>query len=143
MPEPITNTAAATIATSAVTMPVLTLLGVPLGLRPDELLAGFLGAIAAIGFLNTVPSTGDTWRELLRTSWRRMFVAVMSAVTAGYLTPIGVELIPASVIPTAVPRTTLELGVAFAIGVNAHLILRLVAQVLSSFAERLKKKEAA
>lgn len=142
MPEPITNTAAATIATSAVTMPVLTLLGIPLGLRPDELLAGFLGAIAAIGFLNTVPSTGDTWQELVKTSLRRVFVAIFSALTAGYLTPGAVVLIPESWVAATVNRAIFDAPMAFAIGAGAQQIFKLGAQALSSFAERLKKKEA-
>lgn len=86
LPEP--TAATATLVMTGVAVPVLTFLGVPLGLRADVLLAGFLGAIAAIALLNTVPSTGDTWRELLRTTWRRFMVTVASAVTAGYLAPL-------------------------------------------------------
>lgn len=85
LPEP--TAATATLVMTGVAVPVLTFFGVPLGLRADVLLAGFLGAIAAIALLNTVPSTGDTWRELLRTTWRRFLVTVASAVTAGYLMP--------------------------------------------------------
>lgn len=85
LPEP--TTATATLVMAGVAVPALTFFGVPLGLRADVLLAGFLGAIAAIALLNTVPSTGDTWRELLRTTWRRFLVTVASAVTAGYLMP--------------------------------------------------------
>lgn len=40
MPEP-TSTAAATIASAMVSVPAITLLGIPLGLRPDLLVAGF------------------------------------------------------------------------------------------------------
>ena len=36
MPEPTSTTAAATLAATSLTMPVLTLFGVPLGLRTGE-----------------------------------------------------------------------------------------------------------
>ena len=87
MPEP-TSTAAATLAATAVTVPALTAFGIPLGLRPDLLLAGFNGAIVAIILLNTVPGTSDTWRELIRLSFKRMGVAFASSLTAGYVTPV-------------------------------------------------------
>ena len=41
-----------------------------------------------MALLNTVPSTGDTWRELGKTSMRRVGVAVASSAFAGYATPI-------------------------------------------------------
>ena len=86
MAEP-TSVATATLIMAGAAVPTLTAFGLPLGLRADILLAGFLGALAAIVLLNSVPSTGDTWRELLRTTARRAGVAIASAVTAGYLTP--------------------------------------------------------
>lgn len=111
MPEPI-SVASATLAGATVAVPALTLLGVPLGLRPDVLIAGFAGAIAAIGLLNAVPSTGDTWRELLRTSARRIGFAVASALTAGYLAPAA-----------QVPEGFM-LGAAFVVGAGAQQALR-------------------
>jgi hypothetical protein len=87
MPEP-TSSAAATLVGQALAVPALTVAGISLGVRPDVLLAGFCGAVAAIGLLNTVPSTGDTLLELVRTSVRRVGVTVGSAVTAGYIAPL-------------------------------------------------------
>lgn len=87
MPEPAT-TATATLVVTGAAVPVLTILGISLGLRVDVLLGGLLGAIAALAFLNTVPSSGDTWRELVRTSVKRVFVALASAGAAGYLAPL-------------------------------------------------------
>jgi hypothetical protein len=87
MPEP-TSSAAVTLVASALAVPALSIAGVSLGLRPDVLLAGCCGAVAAIGLLNSVPTTGDTWRELLRTSFRRVGVTIGSAVTAGYIAPL-------------------------------------------------------
>jgi len=89
MPEPTTTTASVvTLTTMAAATPVLHVAGVSLGLRPDVLLAGFAGAVAAMALLNSVRGTGDTWRELLRTSARRVGVAVGSSITAGYMAPL-------------------------------------------------------
>ncbi|MBS3996625.1 MAG: hypothetical protein KGZ67_04710, partial [Hydrogenophaga sp.] len=114
MPEPI-SPAAATIAAATPAVTVITALGVPLGLRPDVLVAGFAGALVAVVLLNSVPSTGDTWEHLLRTTLRRMAVVLASSLTAGYLTPM-VMLINA--FPDA-----LMLGAAFAIGGGAQRVL--------------------
>lgn len=117
MPEPTlpTAAAAATLASASLAVPALTVLGASLGLRADVLLAGFCGAVAAMTLLNSVPSSGDTWRELLRTSLKRMGVAVGSAVTAGYIAPL-LALI------NGVPPV-LMLSVAFVAGAGAMQIL--------------------
>jgi hypothetical protein len=116
MPEPTsTATALGTLAAQAVAVPVLTVFGVSIGLRADVLLAGFGGAVAAITLLNTVPSTGDTLRELVRTSMKRVGVASGSAVTAGYTAPLVgfIQGIP----------EPLVLGVAFVVGAGALSLL--------------------
>lgn len=116
MPEPTSSTvAAATFVAASGTIPALTAFGVPLGLRADLLIAGFAGSLVAIVLLNTVPSTGDTWRELIRTTLRRMAVAVASSLTAGYLTPMVM-------LAVALPDP-LIMGSAFAVGVGAQKIL--------------------
>lgn len=114
MPEP-TSAAGATLLAQAVAVPVLTVFGVSLGLRADVLLAGFGGAVAAITLLNSVPATGDTWRELVRTSLKRVGVALGSAVTAGYTAPL-VGFIQ------GIPQP-LVLGVAFVVGAGALSLL--------------------
>lgn len=114
MPEP-TSAATATLVMTGVTVPALTAFGVSLGLRPDVLVAGLFGACVAIILLNTVPSSGDTWRELLRTSLKRMAVACASSLTAGYLTPLVLLLY-------AVPLELL-LSVAFLVGASAQRYL--------------------
>lgn len=121
MPEPtISATAGATLVAQAVAVPVLTLAGISLGLRADVLLAGFSGSVAAMALLNTVPSSGDTWRELWRTSWRRVGVAAGSALFAGYAAPL-LALI------NGVPEALL-LSVAFIGGAGAQSLLsRMVA----------------
>lgn len=116
MPEPTTAAAGATLAAASAAVPALTAFGINLGLRPDVLVAGFAGALAAIVLLNSVPADGDTWRALLRTTWRRVGVALASSLVAGYLTPL-VAL--AMSIPDA-----LMLGGAFAVGAGAQRILR-------------------
>eukprot|EP01034_Spumella_vulgaris_P032266 gene32266-39840_t len=89
--------------------------GVALGLRIDILIAGFAGSIVAMVLLNLVPGTGDTWRELLRTTVRRMAVAIASSLTAGYLTPLAMLV---ATLPDA-----LLLGGAFAVGGGAQQVL--------------------
>lgn len=116
MPEPATTTTAAvTLAAGSIAMPVLTVAGIPLGLRPEILIAGFSGALVAIILLNSVPSSGDTWSELLRTTLRRMMFAIASSLTAGYLAPL-VMLI--GQLPDAA-----QLGSAFAVGGGAQRVL--------------------
>lgn len=115
MPEP-TSTAVATVAVATATLPALTAFGVPLGLRPELLVAGFAGALVAVVLLNSVPSSGDTWRELLKTTWRRIWVAVASSVTAGYLTPMAAA--------AAALSDATTLGMAFAAGAGAQQALR-------------------
>lgn len=115
MAEPMTTSASLTLAAATVTVPVLTIFGVPLGLRPDILVAGFGGALAAIILLNSVPGTGDTWRALLSTTWRRMAVVAASSITAGYLVPLSLLL-------ANVPDS-LQLAAAFAVGGGAQQAL--------------------
>lgn len=123
MPEP-TSTATATIAAGAVAVPALTLLGMPLGLRADVLVAGFSGALAAIALLNSVPAAGDTWPAMARTAIRRMSVSLASSLTAGYITPLALTL-------AAMPHELL-LGGAFVVGGGAQ-------QVLASVIRRVQR----
>lgn len=117
MAEPTSTTAAAwfTLSSVGATVPVIALLGIPLGLRIDVLIAGFLGSVVGIILLNTVPGTIDTWRNLVQTTARRMAVAFASCVTAGYLTP-AVLLIYNLPLP-------LLLCVAMAVGAGAQRFL--------------------
>lgn len=115
MPEPV-STAASTLTAATVAVPALTAFGVPLGLRPELLIAGFAGALVAIVLLNAVPSTGDTWRELLRTTVRRITAAVASSLTAGYLTPMLAAGLTLS--------EPVLLGLAFAAGAGAQQVVR-------------------
>lgn len=114
---PVDPTAPVTLAAGAIAVPVLTAFGVPLGLRPDLLIAGFSGALVSIVLLNAVPSSGDTWQHLVRTTGRRMAVVVAGALTAGYLTP---ALLPDT---TAVAWL---LGAGFAVGAAAQRVLQIV-----------------
>ena len=114
MPEP-TTTTVVTLAAGSLAVPALTLFGVPLGLRPDILLAGFAGSLVAIILINSVPSTGDTWAMLLRTTLRRMAVALASSLTAGYLAPMVLLI---AQLPDA-----MLLGTAFVAGAGAQRVL--------------------
>jgi NaMN:DMB phosphoribosyltransferase len=116
MAEPTSSTVAvATLATQAAAVPFLAVFGISLGLRADVLLAGFCGSVAAMALLNTVPSTGDTWRALLRDSFQRVMVAVGSALFAGYAAPL---LALVQGLPPA-----LLLSVAFVAGAGAQRLL--------------------
>ena len=128
MPEP-TSTAAATLAAAAATIPMISAFGVPLGLRADFLIAGFAGSLVAIILLNSVPGSSDTWRELVRTTRRRMMVAFASSLTAGYLTPLAMLV-------AALPESLL-LGGAFAVGGGAQQVLMFAIRRLSSEAPRV------
>lgn len=123
MAEPASTAAGVTMAAAAVTMPVLTIFGVPLGLRPDLLIAGFSGALVAIILLNSVPSTGDTWREMLRTAGRRMGVVLASSLTAGYLVPLALLV-------ASLPDSMMLSG-AFAVGGGAQQVLAFLIRRLS------------
>lgn len=116
MPEPAATAASTTLAAATAAVPALTAFGVNLGLRPDVLVAGFAGALAAIVLLNSVPTEGDTWLHLLRTTWRRIAVAISSSLVAGYLTPTLMLAVPMA--------DALMLGIAFATGAGAQKVLR-------------------
>lgn len=117
MPEPTSSTAAAvaTLTAAGISIPVITLFGVPLGLRVDLMIAGFCGSLVAIILLNSVPGDADTWPQLLRTTLRRMAVALASSITAGYLTPLALLM---ANLPDA-----LLLSAAFAVGGGAQRVL--------------------
>lgn len=117
MAEP-TTAAALTLAAATVAVPMLTIAGIPLGLRADMLIAGFSGSLVAIILLNTVPTRDDTWNELWRTTLRRMFVAVASSITAGYITPLAMLM--------ANLPDPLVLGAAFSVGAGAQKMLMTV-----------------
>ena len=61
---------------------------------------------------------GDTWQHLVRTTFKRMFVAMASSVTAGYLTPLALLL---ASLPDA-----LLLSAAFGVGGGAQRVLLMV-----------------
>lgn len=116
MPEPTTTTAVATVLAASTTVPMLELFGVSVGLRPDVLIAGFAGALVAIVLLDTVPTAGDTWRHLMRSTVKRIFVSLASSITAGYVAPL---MLLVSNLPDG-----LLLGVAFVLGSGAQKGLR-------------------
>ena len=116
MPEPTSTTAAATLISAPAAVSMLTAFGVNLGLRPDVLVAGFAGALVAIILLGNVPSEGDTWQHLLRTTIKRMAVSLASSLTAGYCTPVVM-------LAVSMPDPLL-LGAAFGIGAGAQRVLR-------------------
>lgn len=116
MPEPVITPAAATLAAGPPAVAMLTAFGVNLGLRPDVLVAGFAGALVAIVLLHSVPSDGDTWKHLIKTTARRVAVVLASSFVAGYLTPL-------TLLMANIPDALLLAG-AFGVGAGAQQILR-------------------
>lgn len=128
MPDP-TLPAAAAVQFAATVSGVasVTLLGVPLGLRVDLLIAGFAGAVVAMALLNSVPGSWDTWQQLVRTSLQRIAVAVASSLVAGYVTPILMLMI--SMPPALVVCT------GFVVGAAARQVLTFVIQRMTGGAQ--------
>lgn len=122
MAEPTSTAGFLTLAGVATAVPVLQIFGVATGLRADILLSGFLGSVAAMGLLNTVPSSGDTLRELRRTSLRRVSVALCSTIVAGYGTPALVQIVALS--------DAAVLGIACISGAGAQTLLPLAIDAL-------------
>lgn len=116
MAEPTTATATS-LALQTAAIPVLAIFGIPLGLRADLLLAGFFGAVAAMTLLNSVPSAGDTFRDMLATSLRRIGVCIGSSVCSGYMVPLFISM-------GDIKMVGLDLAVAFVLGAGAQQILR-------------------
>lgn len=113
---------AATSATTAQSVSgavqALTIFGVSLGLRPDILFAGFLGALASIVLLNSVPMAGSGgFSARMNNVIQRLFVALASAATAGYLAPLIESVIP-------VLSEAWLLGSAFVVGAGARILLQ-------------------
>lgn len=128
MPEPTSTSAGiATLAATTMSTTAITAFGIPLGLRADLLIAGFAGALVAIILLHAVPGSSDTWRELLHTIVRRMFVAFASSLTAGYLAPLAL-------LAAQLPDSLL-LGGAFAVGGGAQQVLVFFIKRLSGQAQ--------
>jgi hypothetical protein len=115
MAEPTTSAAAATAVAVAAAVPPLMVWGISTGLRPDMLIAGFLGSIASMVMLNSVPSTGDTLAHMVRTSFKRMATAAASSATSGYVAPLA--LLPMGLSDGQI------LGAAFLVGVFAQRFL--------------------
>jgi len=129
MAEPTSTTiAAATIAAAATTIPVLTILGVPLGVPPETLIAGFFGGLVGVILLNTVPSSDVGMWPALWTTARRMAVTFASSLTAGYVAPMFSGIIAA--VPGVTPYGAL-LGSAFLVGAGAQRIMAKAVQKLA------------
>lgn len=124
-----TSTTVATIVAAPAVVATLAIAGVELGLRPDLLVAGFAGALTGIVLLSTVPQEGSGWLAVASATFRRLMVAIVSALTAGYLTPM-------LLLPTECPDAALLLGAAFAVGAGAQQVLRLAMRRIGALAEQ-------
>lgn len=100
---------------------ILTIFGVSLGLRPDFLVAGMLGAVASIFLLNSVPLEGAGVFARISNMVQRFFVVLSSSVTSGYLAPLMTAFVPSL-------SMELQLGSAFVIGAGARILLQRIIQ---------------
>ncbi|MGW8422872.1 hypothetical protein [Comamonas sp. HJ-2] len=131
MPEPTsTSVGLSTLVATGLSSTAVTAFGVPLGLHADVLCAGFSGALAAIILLNSVPGSTDSWRELVKTTTRRMAVVATSSLTAGYITPL--MMLSASI---PMEKKELVLASAFVVGCGAQ---KLLAMFMRKFAKPTK-----
>jgi hypothetical protein len=126
MAEP-TSTTLATLAAAGASLPLITIMGIPLGLRADLLVAGFAGALVAVTLLNSVPSTEDTWRALVRVTLRRMMFVFASSLTAGYMAPLALVI-------ASLPDAVLLSG-TFGVGAGAQQVLVFAIKRLSGGAQ--------
>jgi len=94
---------------------ILTIFGVSLGLRPDFLIAGMLGAVASIFLLNSVPLEGQGFGARLSNMFQRFFVVLSSAATAGYLSPLFAGLLSLN--------SDWGMATAFLVGAGARILL--------------------
>jgi len=129
-----TSTTVATIVAAPAVVATLAIAGVELGLRPDLLVAGFAGALTGIVLLSTVPQEGSGWLAVASATFRRLMVAIVSALTAGYLTPM--LLLPTEYYYGNGPDAALLLGAAFAVGAGAQQVLRLAMRRIGALAEQ-------
>jgi len=129
MAEPISSSAVtlASTVTAAAAVPALTILGISTGVRLDFVLAGFSGSLVAIVLLNSVPSSGDTWRHMIGTAVRRMAIAGASALLAGYLAPALIDL-------AGIPER-MAMAVAFVAGAGAQRVLQAAMSRLNKVTE--------
>lgn len=95
---------------------ILTIFGISLGLRPDVLVAGMLGAVASIFLLNSVPMVGEGVWARISNALQRFFVVISSAGTSGYLAPLITSLIPMN--------QSWLMGTAFIVGAGARIMLQ-------------------
>lgn len=132
MAEPVSSSSLGTAAVLAA--PLLTVLGVSTGLRTDVLMAGFAGSLASMVLLNTVPSLGDTWIELIRTTAKRMSTAAASSLMAGYLAPALLDVVGVSESKT--------LALSFVAGAGAQWVLKAAVDRLSGVVQAGSKNDA-
>ena len=102
----------------------ITLFGIVLGLRPDLMLAGLWGALWALSYSDPMPL------------YRRVTLAFLSSVLAGYGTPAVMVLIEhANLLQSDAAQQKLQYPVAVGVGFLAH-------RVLGPFLLRFAQKKA-
>lgn len=107
MAEPASSSAALTITAAG-----LTIFGISTGLHPPILLAGLAGGLWSLSYQPPLPA------------WRRLAVATLASIIAGYLTPaVAVGITSIAVWPPAMSNDLMQLPIAVTIGLLAHRVL--------------------
>lgn len=107
MAEPASSAAALTITAAG-----LTIFGISTGLHPHILLAGLAGGLWSLSYQQPLPA------------WKRLAVATLASVIAGYLTPaVAVGVTSIAVWPQAMSNDLMQLPIAVTIGLLAHRVL--------------------
>lgn len=103
-----------TQAANAVVATSITLWGVATGLSYEVLLAGFSGGLVSLSFL---PPMGI---------WRRIWTPVTATLTAGYISPVVVPLLPGAVGAPDAAGTAGLICSAFLVGLTTQLLIPVV-----------------
>jgi hypothetical protein len=131
--EPISPTAFTfSVVTGSAAIPVLHVLGIPLGIRPDILMWGLIGGIIALIHLRAPPPSASVWRAVVAGLYLILSL-LASAVTSGILSE-AIAIMLHAAIPIIPPEVTLSMT-AFVIGATSQQTL---AAITSRFDKIIK-----
>lgn len=119
--EPISPTAFTfSVVTGSAAIPVLHVLGIPLGIRPDILMWGLIGGIIALILLRPPPPSSSIWRAVV-TGLYLILSLLAGAVTSGVLSQ-AIAIMFHAAIPIIPIDITLSVT-AFVIGAKSQQTL--------------------
>lgn len=99
-------------AVVAITTAGISIFGIATGLHPELLLAGITGALWALSYSEPVPV------------WRRVAITVVTALVAGYLTPVAIAMLRLTAwLPPEITQEIVMPPAAVLLGFLAHKII--------------------